>query len=171
MNQQTQALTKWLMLILLLGGAIYARAAAGADAGPGTQSIVRQLDSPRGICAVVGDREARQAIELARASELTVYVQLDDAGDVVAARRAAEAAGLLNRRVYVEQGSSGSIASGGQPRRLGRPARRRSGANSPGGSSAGLAARREGTAGPGNHHQADASGRGPVEPSVPRSGQ
>ena len=74
--------------------------------GRGTQAILRQLDSPRGICALPGDREARQAIELARASELMVYVQLDDAGDVVAARRAAETAGLLNRRVYVEQGSA-----------------------------------------------------------------
>lgn len=54
---------------------------------------------------MAGDREARQAIELARASELTVYVQLGDADEVAAARRAAESAGLLNRRVYVEQGS------------------------------------------------------------------
>ncbi len=119
MNQQPQALTEWLMSILLLGGAICARTAVGADPGPGTQAILRQLDSPRGICAVVGDREGRQAIELARASELTVYVQLDNAGDVVAARRAADAAGLLNRRVYVEQGSRArlhlaDIAAGGQ---------------------------------------------------------
>jgi outer membrane protein assembly factor BamB len=93
------------MLILLLGGACCVRPAQGADENLGTQAIVRQLDSSRGICAVVGDREGRQAIALARASELTVYVQLDNAGDVVAARRAAEAAGFLNRRVYVEQGS------------------------------------------------------------------
>ena len=68
-----------LMLILLLGGACCARPAQGADENLGTQAIIRQLDSPRGICAVVRDREARQAIELARASELTVYVQLDNA--------------------------------------------------------------------------------------------
>ena len=43
------------------------------------------------------------------ARELTVYVQLGDADEVVAARRAAEAAGLLNRRVYVEQGSDSRL--------------------------------------------------------------
>ena len=106
MSQQIQTLTQRLILVLLLGGALYALPAGAADAGPRTQALLRQLDSPRGICALPGDREARQAIELARASELMVYVQLDDAGDVVAARRAAETAGLLNRRVYVEQGSA-----------------------------------------------------------------
>jgi len=109
MNQQTQSLTKRLTLILLLGGAFCARLATGADAAPSPQSILRQLDSPRGICVVVGDREARQTIALARASELTLYVQLDDAGDVVVARRTAEAAGLLNRRVYVEHGSAARL--------------------------------------------------------------
>lgn len=109
MNQQTQSLTKRLTLILLLGGAFCARLATGADAAPSPQSILRQLDSPRGICVVVGDREARQTIALARASELTLYVQLDDAGDVVVARRTAEAAGLLNRRVYIEHGSAAQL--------------------------------------------------------------
>ena len=105
MKRQFRMIAEQLMLALLLAGSFHALCVEGADEGPGTPAILRQLDSPRGICAMAGDREARQAIELARASELTVYVQLGDADEVAAARRAAESAGLLNRRVYVEQGS------------------------------------------------------------------
>ncbi|MBM4091360.1 MAG: hypothetical protein FJ276_18340 [Planctomycetes bacterium] len=80
MNRLIQMVGERLMWFLLLGGTSCARLALAADAGPSPQSILRQLDSPRGICAVVGDREARQAIELARASELMVYVQLEPGG-------------------------------------------------------------------------------------------
>jgi outer membrane protein assembly factor BamB len=105
MNQQMQVLAQRLTLILLFGGACCAPPAAAADAGALAQAVLRQLDAPRGICLLAGDREAREAVAVAQASELTVYVQLDAAGDVTAARRAAETAGLLNRRVYVEHGS------------------------------------------------------------------
>ena len=75
-----------------------------ADTEPNAQAILGQLESLKGICAIVGDTQADLAVDLARASELVVYVQLDDAGAVDTARQAAEAAGLLNSRVYVEQG-------------------------------------------------------------------
>ena len=105
MKRQIRMIAERLMLALLLAGTFHVFCVQGADEGPGTPAILQQLDSPRGICVMAGDREARQAIELARASELTVYVQLGDADEVAAARRSTEAAGLLNRRVYVEQGS------------------------------------------------------------------
>ena len=105
MNRQIRTASRVVMLVVLLCGDLPAISALGADEGPDTAAILHQLDSPRGICAVLGDREAHHAIALARASELTIYVQLGDADEVVAARRAGEAAGLLNRRVFVEQGS------------------------------------------------------------------
>lgn len=76
-----------------------------AESATDAQSVLQQLESPKGICAIAGDAGARLAIDLARAGELLLYVQLDDAKAVDAARRAAEAAGLLNTRVYVERGS------------------------------------------------------------------
>ncbi len=81
----------------------------GTAAEPDAQAILDRLESLRGICAVLGDPGADLAIELAKASELLVYVQLPDPAGVEAARRAGEAAGLLNRRVYVEQGSDGHL--------------------------------------------------------------
>jgi hypothetical protein len=107
MNRLFRTAACRVMFFVLMGGALHALSASGADEGP--QVILRHLDSPRGICALLGDREARQAIGLARASELTVYVQLSAADEVVVARRAAEAAGLLNRRVYVEPGSDARL--------------------------------------------------------------
>ena len=83
-----------------------ARDSAGA---PSVQAILKQLDSPRGLCAVLGDRQAELAIQIARASELQVYLQLAEAKDVEAARRAADAAGMLNRRVYADKGSESRI--------------------------------------------------------------
>ena len=83
--------------------------APAAEPGDDVQAMLGQLDSPRGICAVLGDPEASLAIKLAQAGELLVYVQLPDSKDVEAARRAALAAGLLNGRVFVEQGDDAPV--------------------------------------------------------------
>ena len=98
------------LVIVLLGVAMLAAAVgpsalAAAEPALDAQKVLGKLDSPRGICAIVGDKEAGLAIELAKASELIAYVQLPDAGAVEAARQAADAAGVLNRRVYVDQGT------------------------------------------------------------------
>jgi len=90
-------------------GSIGPLPASAAGPGPEAQAILDKLDSPRGVCAILGDQGARLGLELARASQLLVYVQLPDGKDVEAARRAAHAAGLLNRRVYVEQGRDARI--------------------------------------------------------------
>jgi outer membrane protein assembly factor BamB len=84
--------------------------ALAAGVSPPAETIVRQLDSPRGIAVVLQDREAKFAIELAQASELTVFAQLTEARHVEAARRVADARGLLNRRVYVEEEKGTRIA-------------------------------------------------------------
>src|SRR5262249_26211322 len=51
----------------------------------------------------------KAALTLAQKTELLIYVQLAKAEDVEKARRAADAAGLYGRRVYIEQGDLKSI--------------------------------------------------------------
>lgn len=76
------------------------------------------LGVKRGIVVVAGAGSDTLPIDLAPAGELLVYVQVDDAGKAAAMRKAAEAAGFLGTRVYVERGGlerlhlSDSIADG-----------------------------------------------------------
>ncbi len=92
-----------------LPAAMAPQPATAAEPGPKVKAILDQLDSPRGICVIVDDRDAKLAIELAKASELLVYVQLPNAEAVQSARRAVEKTGLLNVRVFVEQGTNDRI--------------------------------------------------------------
>jgi outer membrane protein assembly factor BamB len=62
------------------------------------------LGAKRGICVVLGDTDGSRALKLARDTELTIYSQLPDAQNVERARRAVDAAGFLNSRIYVERG-------------------------------------------------------------------
>ncbi len=77
--------------------------AVGAVAPP-AGDLLRLIGVRKGICAILGDRKCELAMALARDSELTLYVQLTDAADVEAARRAVDASGMYNRRIYVERG-------------------------------------------------------------------
>ncbi len=101
----------WTALVtgLLLAAAAGLPRAGAAESGSRVEAILGQLDSPRGICVLLGDRGAELAIEVAKASELVVYAQLADAEEVDRARQALDAAGLLNRRVYVERGGTDRI--------------------------------------------------------------
>lgn len=74
------------------------KAQARPDAGP----LLAKIGTPRGVCVVLGDAPA--ALELARGSELLVYVQAPDAKQVDELRRAADDAGLLGKRLFVQQG-------------------------------------------------------------------
>src|SRR5262245_53932902 len=67
--------------------------------------LLRSFPVKKGICVVAGTGSETLPVELARQSELLVYVQSDDAAKVAAFRKAAEAAGFLGSRVYVEKGS------------------------------------------------------------------
>lgn len=58
----------------------------------------------RGICVIPGDKQCSRALKLARQTDLTVFVQLAGADDVEAARRAADAAGMYGRRIFVAAG-------------------------------------------------------------------
>lgn len=67
-------------------------------------AVLKQIGVRKGICALPGDTGATLAIGLAKQSELICYVQLANPGEVEAARRAADKAGLYGTRVYVAQG-------------------------------------------------------------------
>jgi outer membrane protein assembly factor BamB len=67
------------------------------------KAILGKLGVERGICLLV-DEAGTLPEALAKQSELTLLVQLRDAKAVDALRRTLDAAGLLGRRVYVQQG-------------------------------------------------------------------
>ncbi|HLF92877.1 MAG TPA: PQQ-binding-like beta-propeller repeat protein, partial [Planctomycetota bacterium] len=76
-----------------------------AQAPQDTAGVLRAVGVKKGLCVLAGTSSDALPIDLARGSELLVYVQLEDPERVAALRRAAEAAGLLGTRVYVEKGS------------------------------------------------------------------
>ena len=67
-------------------------------------SILDRIGVTSGICVVPGDKNCEMALKLARQSELLIYVQLPQAKDVEAARKAADAAGFYGTRIFVEKG-------------------------------------------------------------------
>jgi outer membrane protein assembly factor BamB len=71
--------------------------------------VAEKLGATRGICVVLGDRQGAMARDLARASELTLFVQLPNPTDAQAAARTADAAGLYGTRIFVAQGSAARI--------------------------------------------------------------
>lgn len=58
----------------------------------------------RGICVLIAAEPADLAIEMARRSDLTLYVQVPDDARVAKTRQATDEAGVLGTRVYVERG-------------------------------------------------------------------
>lgn len=75
---------------------------AGARAEQAGAGIPRdRLGVSRGICVVVNHDPS--VIELARRTELTLFVQVSSPEQYAAACKAAEAAGLLGRRIFVAQ--------------------------------------------------------------------
>lgn len=75
--------------------------------GASQEEARQRLGVTKGICAVVGS--AADPLELARGSELLVYVQVEDEAAAERLRRAAETAGLLGTRIYVEKGALASL--------------------------------------------------------------
>ena len=67
-------------------------------------SILEQIDVTRGICVVLGDAEGELAVELARDSELLIYVQSPRVKDVETIRKAADDAGFYGTRIFVDKG-------------------------------------------------------------------
>ncbi len=92
--------------VLFASGWIHPCPAEGAVPADANAAL-EQIGMEKGICAILGlpnaDRPGFVA-ELAKASELVVYFQSPDADEAAAVRKAADAAGLLGRRVFVDQG-------------------------------------------------------------------
>jgi len=66
--------------------------------------VIDKMNITRGICVVLGDKGCKLALDLVRNSELTIFVQLEDAVDMQSARQAVDDAGFYGTRIYVEQG-------------------------------------------------------------------
>lgn len=73
------------------------------------ENILEKIGVSRGICVVLGDNKGELAIQIARDSELLVYLQLLNSEDVANAREAADNAGYLGSRVFIEKGSYDKI--------------------------------------------------------------
>lgn len=69
------------------------------------RTVLEKIGTTRGLCVLLGVADPDEVVALAKASELTLYVQAADADTVCAAREAAAAAGLLGRRIFVDQGT------------------------------------------------------------------
>ncbi len=68
------------------------------------ETILEKIGVSRGICVVLGDPGCDLAVQLARQSELLIYVQLPRAKDVERACRTADAGGFYGTRIFVEKG-------------------------------------------------------------------
>jgi SAM-dependent methyltransferase len=96
------------MLRPLLLATMLAQGAAGpseAPPWPSAETVLQKVGVTRGICVLLGDSPETLALELAKASELVIYAQLERDADVEAARRILHQAGLYGKRVYIEKGS------------------------------------------------------------------
>jgi outer membrane protein assembly factor BamB len=78
-------------------------AGAAEPPAPRIQALLQRIDLRNGLCALIGDFDPALVRELAATSEIMFYVQSDDAQRVKSIRETCDAAGLLNRRVFVEQ--------------------------------------------------------------------
>ena len=89
------------ILAVLLSGASPAQ-----DQGADARAVLEKIGNVPGICVLVGTPNESFPLELARAGKLTVSVHLADAAKVASLRKAADKAGLLGTRVYVDQGTA-----------------------------------------------------------------
>jgi len=102
-------LRRVVVLAAALAGACLAATPCHAATTPKAADVVEHIGGPRGVCVLVGDKGCSLALDLARTSELMLYVQLAKAEDVEAACRAADAAALYGTRIFVAKGSPETI--------------------------------------------------------------
>jgi len=98
------------MSVLLLITAV--ATAESAPIGQGAETALATMGVRKGVCAVLGLPDKSQpgfVSELAAGSELLVYFQSPDAEEVAAVRQAAQASGLLGKRVFADRGAWRSV--------------------------------------------------------------
>ena len=102
---------RWPVPAAVLAAAVLSvgRAAPAADDAKGA---LERGGIQRGVAAVLGlprPDQPRFVVDLAEASELLIYFQSPNAAEVACVRENAQAAGLLGRRVFVDQGDWSSV--------------------------------------------------------------
>ena len=90
-------------VIVLTGEDPYAGSPLGPIFKQAAETILNETQVKRGYCLVLGCRSGHLALELARRSELMIYVVEPDAHNVAAARKMLDAAGVYGSRVCVEK--------------------------------------------------------------------
>ena len=103
--QRINRTVSWALLIALL----MAVPAVSAGEPRHDQRALQQIETKKGICAVLGDPRCELAVGLAKASELLLYVQVQNEEERQSACRAADAAGLYGTRIYVAGGTAARI--------------------------------------------------------------
>ena len=118
----------WIAITVLMSGVAWAEPAvtpgqpvatapAAESVGPveigaKAKAVLAKAAIPKGICVVLGlpgPGEAGFVTDLAAGSEFLVYFQSPQAEEELAVRKAAQAAGLLGRRVFADRGSPDRI--------------------------------------------------------------
>ncbi len=100
-------MTRYLNVVLALCAAA-ALAAFPAHADQ-VEDAIETLGTPRGIACVPDCGDGDLALNLARETEMLVLAMDENPANVAAAKKKAAQAGLLGRRLYVEQGSPEEI--------------------------------------------------------------
>lgn len=94
----------WLCLSLFVG---FSPSVSGARNAP--KSLAERLGVSRGVVAILGDEGTELALQLAKETELTLYVQIEDAGALDSARRAVADAGFSSERILIEKGTPSCV--------------------------------------------------------------
>ncbi len=98
------------LLALALGGLVGAAVPAVADEQPTTSNpLLPRIGVERGLCVVTGSDAEQTGLDLAGASELTLFVVLPERSAVDRLRRRADQGGWLAHRLYVEAAADGRI--------------------------------------------------------------
>jgi len=89
-----------ILLLTSLGGL-----GSSAFAQNPKSNLAKQVGVKNGLCVFLGDHPATTIIDLAKHSELTIYVQTESPANANRLRQQLDAAGLLGTRVYAESGN------------------------------------------------------------------
>ena len=92
----------FVLLALLI---ITPRQARSADA----RTVHKQIGVHAGLCVLLGNNPIERALALAKVSDLVIYVPTRTHAEATTIRAAAEKAGLLGTRIYVDHGRSQRI--------------------------------------------------------------
>ena len=94
-------ITRNILLVALVGVLVQQPCLSAAGQ---SDSILERIGVTRGICVVIGDAKGELAVELARGSELMIYVQSPQAEVVETTRKAVDEAGFYGTRIFVDKG-------------------------------------------------------------------